>query len=121
MQRAQLIPLGAGVIAALLHLSVTTGSPGAFMLAYFAQAPIVATGLALGFMPAAVAAAVAAVLVALGSPGVGALSLFVLTSALPVLIIVYFATGKAKTVRLNGIRSASCSAGSRRSRSSPLS
>jgi stage V sporulation protein SpoVS len=91
MQRAQLIPLGAGVVAALLHLSVTLGSPGAFMLAYFAQAPIVATGLALGCMPAAVAAAIAAVLVALGSPGVGALSLFVLTSALPVLIIVYFA------------------------------
>ena len=91
MQRAQLIPLGAGVVAALLYLSVTLGSPGAFMLAYFAQAPIVATGLALGFMPAAVAAAIAAVLVALGSPGVGALSLFVLTSALPVLIIVYFA------------------------------
>jgi len=91
MQRAQLIPLGAGVVAALLHLSVTLGSPGAFMLAYFAQAPIVATGLALGFMPAAVAAAIAAVLVALGSPGVGALSFFVLTSALPVLIIVYFA------------------------------
>jgi stage V sporulation protein SpoVS len=91
MQRAQLIPLGAGVVAALLHLSVTLGSPGAFMLAYFAQAPIVATGLALGFMPAAVAAAIAAVLVALGSPGVGALSFFVLTSALPVLITVYFA------------------------------
>ena len=91
MQRAQLIPLGAGVVAALLHLSVTLGSPGAFMLAYFAQAPIVATGLALGFMPAAVAAAIAAVLVALGSPGVGALSFFVLTSALPVLIIAYFA------------------------------
>ena len=94
MQRAQLIPLGAGVVAALLYLSVTLGSPGAFMLAYFAQAPIVATGLALGFMPAAVAAAIAAVLVALGSPGVGALSLFVLTSALPVLIIVYFAIQK---------------------------
>ena len=61
------------------------------MLAYFAQAPIVATGLALGFMPAAVAAAVAAVLVAVGSPGVGALSLFVLTSAFPVLLIVHFA------------------------------
>ena len=91
MQRAQLIPLGAGVIAALLHLSVTLGSSGAFMLAYFAQAPIVATGLALGFMPAAVAAAIAAVLVALGSPGVGALSLFMLTSALPVLVLVYFA------------------------------
>lgn len=91
MSRAQLIPLGAGVVAALLHLSVTLGSPGAFMLAYFAQAPIAATGLALGFMPAAMAAALAAVLVALGSPGVGALSLFVLTSALPVLVVVYFA------------------------------
>jgi magnesium-transporting ATPase (P-type) len=91
MSGAQLIPLGAGVIAALLHLSVTLGSPGAFMLAYFAQAPLAATGLALGFMPAAMAAATAAVLVALGSPGVGALSLFVLTSALPVLVIVYFA------------------------------
>lgn len=91
MQRAQLIPLGAGAVAALLHLSVTLGSSGAFMLAYFAQAPIVATGLALGFMPAAVAAAVAALLVALGSPGVGSLSLFMMTSVLPVLIIVYFA------------------------------
>ena len=91
MSRAQLIPLGAGVAAALLHLSVTLGSPGAFMLAYFAQAPIAATGLALGFMPAAMAAAFAAILVALGSPGVGALSLFVLTSALPVLVVVYFA------------------------------
>ena len=91
MQRAQLIPLGAGVIASLLHLSVTLGSPGSFMLAYFAQAPIVATGLSLGFMPAAVAAAIAAVLVAVGSPGVGALSLFMLTSVLPVLLIVYFA------------------------------
>ena len=91
MPRAQLIPLGAGVVAALLHLSVTLGSPGAFMLAYFAQAPIAATGLALGFMPAAMAAATAAILVALGSPGVGALSLFILTSALPVLVVVYFA------------------------------
>ena len=91
MSRAQLVPLGAGVIAALLHLSVTLGSPGAFMLAYFAQAPIAATGLALGFMPAAMAAAFAAILVALGSPGVGALSLFILTSALPVLVVVYFA------------------------------
>jgi len=92
MLRAQLIPLGAGVIAALLHLSVTLGSPGAFMLAYFAQAPIAAVGLAFGFMPAAMAAAIAAILVALGSPGVGALSLFVLTSALPMLVVVYFAT-----------------------------
>lgn len=91
MSRAQLIPLGAGVVAALLHLSVTLGSPGAFLFGYLAQAPIAATGLALGFMPAAVAAAFAAILVALGSPGVGALTLFVLTSALPILVVIYFA------------------------------
>lgn len=91
MRSALLIPLGAGIAAAVLHLSVTLGSPGSFLLAYFAQAPIAATGLALGFMPAAVAAAFAAIIVALGAPGVGTLSLFVLTSALPVLLVVYFA------------------------------
>jgi hypothetical protein len=92
MQRAQLIPLGAGVVAALLHLSVTLGSPGAFMLAYFAQAPIVAAWACPGFHACCRRGGnCAAVLVALGSPGVGALSLFVLTSALPVLVIVYFA------------------------------
>ncbi|MEQ9125878.1 MAG: hypothetical protein RIM80_25325, partial [Alphaproteobacteria bacterium] len=63
MPAAQLIPVGAGALAALLHLSVTAGSSGAFMLAYFAQLPIAATGLGLGLMPAAVAAAVAAVIV----------------------------------------------------------
>ena len=91
MRNALLIPLGAGIFSALLHLSVTAGSPMAFMLAYFAQAPVAAVGLSLGFMNSAVAAAFAAILVLIGSPGVGALSLYLLTSALPVLVIVYFA------------------------------
>ena len=91
MRNALLIPAGAGSVSAILHLSVTLGSPGAFMLAYFAQLPLAAIGLALGLMPAAVAAASAAILVALFSPGVGALSLFIITSALPILMVVYFA------------------------------
>ena len=91
MRNAMLIPLGAGVVSATLHLSITLGSPGALMCAYFAQLPIAATGLALGLMPAAVAAAFAAILVALLSTGAGTLSLFVITSALPVLMVVHFA------------------------------
>ena len=91
MSRAQLIPLGAGVVAALLHLSVTLGSPGAPTLMIFSQAPIAATGLALGFMPAAVAAAFAAILVAIGSPTSGGLTLYITVSAIPILLIVYFA------------------------------
>ena len=61
------------------------------MLAYFAQLPLAVIGLALGLMPAAVAAAFAAILVALFSPRVGALGLFIITSALPILMVVYFA------------------------------
>ena len=95
MQRAQLIPLGAGVIAALMHLSVALGVPGAALLTIFAQVPIAAAGLSLGFMPAAVAAAVAAVLVAIGSTASGGLTIFILVTALPVLLIVYFSVQKA--------------------------
>ncbi|PPR10628.1 MAG: hypothetical protein CFH41_01617 [Alphaproteobacteria bacterium MarineAlpha11_Bin1] len=86
-----LIPLGAGVVSAVLHLSLTLGSPGALMIAYFAQLPIAATGLALGLSQAAVAAACAAMLVALLSPGAGTLSLFIITSALPVIMVIFFA------------------------------
>lgn len=85
------IPLGAGVLSALLHLSATSGSPSAIFVTYFAQAPLAAAGLALGFMPAAVAAAFAAVIVALVSPSAGALTLFLTVSALPILMVVYFA------------------------------
>lgn len=91
MSAAQLIPLGAGVLTALLHLSATIGSPGTFMLAYFAQLPIAATGLGIGFMPAAIASAVAAVIVAIGAPGGGSLTLFLAITVLPVMLVVYFA------------------------------
>lgn len=91
MSRAQLIPVGAGVVTAVLHLSVTLGPLAGILLAYFAMVPVAATGFGLGFMPASIAAAVAAVIIALAAPGVGALSLFLLTSAAPVLALVHFA------------------------------
>ena len=91
MSGAQLIPLGAGLVSALLHLSLTLGSPGAFVFAYFAQLPLAMTGLALGFMPAAVASAVAAIIVAVAVQVSGTLTLFLLTSVLPVLIVIHFA------------------------------
>ena len=83
--------MGAGIVSAALHLSVTLGSPSAILLAYFAQLPLAAIGLAFGLTQTAVAVAFAAIIVALFSPGVGALSLFIFLSALPVLIIVHFA------------------------------
>lgn len=88
---AQLIPLGAGLLSAVLHLSTVTGSPAAIFLAYFAQLPLAATGLALGFMPAAVAAAVASIAVALAGELGGSLTLFLLVWAAPVLLVVHFA------------------------------
>ena len=61
------------------------------MLAYFAQLPLAAVGLGLGVMPAAVASAIAALVIGLAAPGVGSLTLFLLTSVLPVMMVVYFA------------------------------
>ncbi len=91
MSGTQLIPLGAGIVSALLHLSVASGSPSALMIAYFAQLPLAATGLSLGAMQGAVASAVAAVIVALAAPGAGSLSLFLTISVLPVMVVVFLA------------------------------
>ena len=97
MTGTQLLPLGAGLLAAVLHLSVVSGSPGAFLLAYFAQLPLAATGLSLGLMPGAVAAAIAAVIVALAAPGVGSLTLFLTISVLPAMLVVYLALRRQTT------------------------
>ena len=91
MSRAQLIPLGAGVVAALLHLSAAYGSPVGFLLAYFAQTPLAFVGFGFGFMPAAISSALAAVIVGVAAPGVGSLTLFLAVTVLPVLLVVYLA------------------------------
>jgi hypothetical protein len=95
MSGTQLIPLGAGIVSALLHLSVASGSPGALMIAYFAQLPLAATGLSLGAMQGAVASAVAAVIVALAAPGGGSLTLLLTITLLPVKVVVFLALRNA--------------------------
>lgn len=90
MSGALLLPPCAGAAAALLHLSAVAGLPG-LLLAYFAQLPLAVAGFGLGFMPAAVAVAVAALVVGIASPGAGALSLFLIVSGLPVLLVVRLA------------------------------
>tara|TARA_B100000405_G_scaffold168986_1_gene118204 strand:- start:365 stop:1279 length:915 start_codon:yes stop_codon:yes gene_type:complete len=82
MRNALLIPLAAGTFSALLHVTVIFG--------IFSLAPIAATGLSLGFMSGAVAASFAAIIIAIVSTGSGSFSIFVLTSALPTLVAVFF-------------------------------
>jgi len=53
-----------GVTAGLLFGSISTGSFGAALLAYFAAAPLFLVGLSLGWLSAAAAALVGAVVVA---------------------------------------------------------
>lgn len=93
MTRAQtglLIPLGAGVVTAGMYLSMVLGPAMGIVPGYLAMTPVAATGFGLGPMPAAVAAALAAVVIFASAPAGGLLSWFVLTSALPVLAVVYF-------------------------------
>ena len=87
MNRQSLFALAAGVASALLYLSILSGSPGSFVLAYFSQAPLFLTGLALGLVPASIACGIALVgLVA--ATELATAALFVLLTALPVLYVV---------------------------------
>lgn len=86
MSRDILIAVGGGLLCAVFYLSVRTGSPGAFFLAYFLQFPLFLVALSLGWLPAAIACVVAAVVVAFGANLVAA-GLFSLISAVPVLVI----------------------------------
>jgi hypothetical protein len=86
MSRDLLIAVGGGLLCALFYLSFMTGSPGAFFMAYFLQFPLFLVGLSLGWLPAAIACVVAAVVVAFGANPAAA-GMFSLVSAVPVLII----------------------------------
>ncbi len=87
MNRKSLFALAAGVASALLYLSILSGSPGAFVLAYFSQTPLFLAGLGLGVAPAAIACGIALVgLVA--ATQIATAALFVLLTALPVVYVV---------------------------------
>jgi hypothetical protein len=87
MNRQALFALAAGVAGALLYLSILSGSPGAFVLAYFSQTPLFLVGFALGLVPAAIACGIA--LVGLfAATQIATAALFVLLTGLPVLYVV---------------------------------
>jgi hypothetical protein len=65
MARSWIIPAGAGVLSALLFLSIAIGSAGAVILGYLAPLPLFAMGLGAGLISAATAGAAATALVGL--------------------------------------------------------
>lgn len=87
MSKASLFALAGGVTSALLYLLLTTGSPGALVLAYFSQTPLLLVGLGLGLTPAAIACGVAMVGLAAAAEFATA-GLFLVLTAMPVLYIV---------------------------------
>ena len=96
MSRQILIAVGAGVLAALFYVAVGLGSFGALILAYLAQLPLFAIGLAAGFANAALATGVGAVVIAAVLPLTVSV-LFLATVALPVLVL----TNRALLSRTN--------------------
>lgn len=86
MPRYWLLAVGAGLLSALMYALLTTGTPLAFVLAYFIQLPIFLAGLGLGALAGASAGAVGLVaLVAVR--GVLTAALY-LTMIFPALVIV---------------------------------
>lgn len=96
MSRQLLLALGAGALTALLYVAVGLGSFGSLILAYLAQLPLFAIGLAAGFAYAALAAGTGAVLIAAALP-LTVSALFLATVALPVLVL----TNRALLSRTN--------------------
>src|SRR5436190_8945056 len=86
MVRFWLIAAGAGVVSALLYLSVVLGQPGAMLLAYMAQLPLFAVALGMGGLASVTATGSATVVVALLG-GVLAGALFLVVSGIPVMVV----------------------------------
>ena len=86
MSRQFLLAVGAGALAALFYVAVGLGSFGSLILAYLAQLPLFAIGLGAGFHLALLASGVGTVVIAAALP-LSAAGLFLLTAALPVLVL----------------------------------
>ena len=87
MSKGPLVALGAGLLGALLFLSVRTGSPAAVLLAFLSPAPLFAVGLSQGLPSALIAGAVALATVAAAASGSTIVTFFLCVVG-PVLIIV---------------------------------
>jgi len=79
--------IASGLVAALLYLSVLTGSLGALILVYLVQLPLFAAGLSLGAKAVLVAGGTAT-LVATAAGGVTSGVLFCLAEAVPPIVLV---------------------------------
>src|SRR5260370_37912162 len=79
--------IGSGLVAALLYLSVLTGSLGALILIYLVQLPLFAAGLSLGAKAVMIAGGTATI-VTIGSGGLLSGLLFFLAAALPAMLLV---------------------------------
>lgn len=87
MARTWIIPAGAGVLSALLFLSIAIGSAGAVILGYLAPLPLFAMGLGAGLISAATAGATATALVGLIAGLIPALTFAALLVAPAVVLI----------------------------------
>jgi len=87
MARTWIIPAGAGVLSALLFVSIELSSTGAVILSYLAPLPLFAMGLGAGLLSAAIAGAAAVVLVGLISGLIPALT-FAALLVVPVVLLV---------------------------------
>ena len=87
MARTWIIPAGAGVLSALLFLSVAIDSPGAVILGGLAPLPLFAMGLGPALISAATAGATATVLVGFGAGLIPALTFAALLVIPAVLLI----------------------------------
>jgi hypothetical protein len=88
MLRRTAFAAGCGLVSALFQLSILTGSPGSFILAYLAQFPLFVAGLSLGTAGAAVAGAAAAAAMA-SAPWPWSTAIFLVANALPVLLLTH--------------------------------
>ena len=78
---------GLGALSAVLHTSLLTGSPAAFLLAYLAQLPLFAAGLWMGMSAIGVAVAVGLIAAFAGGGFVFAIAYF-LANAAPAFLVV---------------------------------
>ncbi len=90
MTRTVFLAAGAGIVSALLYLSITAGSPGALILAYLSSLPLFVAGLSLGAAPLLVAAAAGTVVTGVGDQLLSAAMYGGLTAG-PVVWIVHLA------------------------------
>ena len=87
MPKTTLIAIGAGIVSAMLYLSLIIGSPGALILAYLSSLPLFIAGLSMGLSPLLIAAVTGIIITGLGDEILSAIMYGGLTAG-PVILLV---------------------------------